>query len=172
MRWRQALGSSQAYTSAFSGIHHLDAASKLLTHLYLWCQPFFHSQHIDKLQTYHPWVIILKGPHGSGKSALLSFLLSQLLGLDPWFEHDVSDSLSTNIVAQLMNWTNLKSDVADELSLHVLENAETITGRQPAAELVSMVQAMTAAVLDSKAVPSRLVVVTASLAPQWIRSLL
>jgi hypothetical protein len=173
IKWRDAFRHLPSFTAQFQGRHHVETAAKLIMQLQVWAKPQLLLDHSILAKTFHPWICVVRGHHGAGKSALVSFLLSTLLNVPNWQEYDFSDSTQTNLAHKLYSIASQKPDERDQLDIHVIENAEMITNKQSIAEISHLVQQASQRILaqDGSPFPSRIIIITAHLAPQWIRTL-
>jgi uridine kinase len=119
----------------------------------------------------HPWIVIVHGAHGSGKSSLAAKLLSQLLENIVYEEVDKSFEFRSNIGAFVDSLVTQKQQHPDAIKLTVLENAEVIQDFNSTTPLIDLVQTTTHLIEQKHSVTARLIILTSSFQCPWIRSL-
>lgn len=150
----------------------LTVAAKLLQALFLWSvESYAHEKWTRSRDSIHPWMLVITGAHGSGKSALTSHILSTLLNLPSWEELDRSQDIQVNLFTWFRDMTSHKPSDPDELKLLVVENAEMIKDSGPKNALGALALETGEMMAKHHSVATRFIVLTSSLAPLWIRSL-
>jgi hypothetical protein len=87
IKWSEALESWEPFRTRFVGRPTALFAGSILVALNAWATGV-DAPLLDKRPTSHPFCIIVCGAHGTGKSAVLSFLLQEALAWGGWSEDD------------------------------------------------------------------------------------
>lgn len=108
-----------------------------------------------------------------GKSDLVKFILTTLVKIPNWQEHDFSDMNQPNMASFLLQVAAQKTDMLGQMDIHVIDNAEIVSSKQSIHEIVSICQKAKERILSLSydSFPSRIIVCTASMSPHWIRAL-
>lgn len=147
-------------------------AAKLLAALFLWTVDSYAQEKWTRSRdSTHPWMLVVTGAHGSGKSALVSHILSTLLNVSTWEELDRSADTQVNVFTWFRDMASYKPSDPDEIKLMVVENAEMIKDSGPKNALGALALETAEMIAKRHCVATRFIVLTSSLAPLWIRSL-
>ena len=118
----------------------------------------------------HPTCVIISGAHGLGKSEILSFLIGEL----GWSETHTNDFCYSrpSVAKWLRTVMALRPSFSNQLSLHILENAETTVQQYDTDTdaIVSLVDQSAQNALSHHHSPARIIIVTETVSA-WIRAL-
>lgn len=108
----------------------------------------------------HPWILIVQGPHGIGKSSLLAYVLNHLLNNIVYDEVDKSFEVRSKIIDLVQSLVTVKATHPDAVRLTLLENAEVINDTSSVPQLIELVQATTGLIAGGHSIAGRLIILT------------